>query len=179
MIPLNNKTKQKLSRNNMLVVKENVSQVSPALHTTSKHTGKTYHTQNFLAAQQKCSCSLATRDGRRWPPQRLAALSQLTTGATISAGNRRGSCRCRYGCRETKPIQACCDSCTERRLESSQPFQVIHIPSSQHGRKESRTAGLSSRHKTNGAKYVTRLNSISSPHRATYSCTPVILPGAL
>lgn len=129
MIPLNNKTKQKPSRNNMLVVKENVSQVSSALHTTSKHTGKTYHTQNFLAGRQKCSCSSVTQDGRRWPPRRIAAPSPLTTGATTSAGSRRGSCRCLCGCRGTKPTRACCDSCVERRLQSSQPFHVGHIPS--------------------------------------------------
>lgn len=32
---------------------------------------------------------------------------------------------------------------------------------------------------TNDLKYITHLNSISSPHRATRSCTPVTLPSTL
>lgn len=129
MIPLNNKTKQKPSHNNMLVLKENVSQVTPTLHTTSKHAGRTYHTQNSLAGWQKCSCFSVTQDGHRWPPQRTAAPSPLTTGAATSAGSHRGSCHCSCGCRETKPTRVlCCESCTEGRLGGSQPFQVKHIP---------------------------------------------------
>lgn len=129
MIPLNNKTKQKPSHNNMLVLKENVSQVTPTLHTTSKHAGRTYHTQNSLAGWQKCSCFSVTQDGHRWPPQRTAAPSPLTTGAATSAGSHRGSCHCSCGCRETKPTRVlCCEFCTEGRLGGSQPFHVKHIP---------------------------------------------------
>lgn len=153
--------------------------VLPFMQPTSKHTGKTYHTQNFLAGWQKCSCFLVTQDGRRWPPQRIAALSQLTTGATISAGNRRGSCRCLCGCRETKPTQACCESRMERRLESSQLFHVRHIPPSPPAWVEVKKGLQACPRGTNDLKYITHLNSISSPHRATRSCTPVTLPSTL
>lgn len=160
----------------MLVVKDNVSQVSPPLHTTSKHRGKTYHTQNFLAGWQKCSCFSVTQDGRRWPPQTIAALSQLTTGATISAGSRRGSCRCLCGYRETKPTRPCCESCTQRRLESSQPFHVRHIPPSPPAAWVEGKKRLQGCHwGTSDVKHITHLNSISSPHRATHSCTAVTL----
>lgn len=131
----------------MLVVKENVSQVSSALRTTSKHTSKTYHTQNFLAGQQKCFCSSATRDGRRWPPRRTAALSPPTTGAAISAGSHRGSCRCWCGCRETNPTQLAVSSARREGCKAHGPFMLVtFLPSLQQEWKEEKACRLSSKH---------------------------------
>lgn len=165
----------------MLVLKENVSQVTPTLHTTSKHAGRTYHTQNSLAGWQKCSCFSVTQDGHRWPPQRTAAPSPLTTGAATSAGSHRGSCHCSCGCRETKPTRVlCCESCTEGRLGGSQPFHVKHIlpappPAQVEGRE--RTQGCPPG--TKDVTDMTHVNSISSPHRETPSCAAVTLCSTL